>query len=149
MSRLVTIATASHAHEAHLLRGALEAEGIAVVLADEHLIAIDWLHSNAIGGVKVMVREGDVAAALAILEGEPLPLDEELVLAAGADGERAPRPPRPASAVPTCPRCGSAGVDVPAPAPAPSTLLRMLAPLLRPLSPRRARCHACAYAWRP
>lgn len=66
--RLVTIATFGEAPQAHLARNALEAAGIQAAIADESLIGMDWLMSNAIGGVKVQVREEDAERAVAVLE---------------------------------------------------------------------------------
>lgn len=51
----VTVATFSHPVEAHLAKTKLESEGIACVVIDEYLVRVNWLLSNAIGGVKVMV----------------------------------------------------------------------------------------------
>jgi hypothetical protein len=64
----VIIRSFSHPHEAHLALSALEGAGIEARLADEHIIAADWLYSNAVGGAKVLVRLGDADAARAILE---------------------------------------------------------------------------------
>ena len=64
---MVTIATFSKVEEAHLLRMRLEAGGIPAYLRDENTIQIDWLYSNALGGVRVQVAEEDVDAAKAVL----------------------------------------------------------------------------------
>jgi hypothetical protein len=48
-----TVATFSKPEEAHLFRTRLEAAGIPAYVQDEHLIQMDWLYSNAIGGVRV------------------------------------------------------------------------------------------------
>ncbi len=54
-----TIATFSLPHEAHMLRMRLEGAGIPAFLQDENTVQMDWLYSNAIGGVKVQVAEED------------------------------------------------------------------------------------------
>lgn len=54
-SRLITIASYSLPHEAHIARAHLEAEGIPVNVADEHTITMQWLYSNALGGIKLQV----------------------------------------------------------------------------------------------
>jgi hypothetical protein len=64
---LVTIASYSTAYEARLVRGELEAFGIDATLADENAVSLNWLWSNALGGVKVQVPESEVEAALGIL----------------------------------------------------------------------------------
>jgi hypothetical protein len=63
-----TLASFSQPVEAHLLRLRLEHEGITAYLRDENMIALDWLYSNALGGVKVDVADEDYEQALAILE---------------------------------------------------------------------------------
>ena len=63
-----TLASFSQPVEAHLLRLRLEAEGITAYLRDENMIALDWLYSNALGGVKVDVADEDYEAALRIFE---------------------------------------------------------------------------------
>jgi hypothetical protein len=53
--------------EAQLARGLLESSGIECFLADDNLVGINWLLSNAVGNVKLQVREADAEAALEIL----------------------------------------------------------------------------------
>lgn len=92
---LITIATFSFPHEAHLAKSRLDAIGIPSFIADEHTINMDWLYSNALGGVRLQVPREFAAQALEALsdpiEIEPIPELEE---------EPEPRPP-------TCPSCGS------------------------------------------
>jgi hypothetical protein len=64
---LVTIARVTEVWEAHIIRARLQAEGLLATLADEHLVSMDWLYSNAIGGVRVQVPEREVPRALAVL----------------------------------------------------------------------------------
>ena len=52
-----TIATFSKPEEAHLFRTRLEAVGIPAFVQDEHFVQMDWLYSNAIGGVRVQIAE--------------------------------------------------------------------------------------------
>jgi hypothetical protein len=65
---LVTIATYPSPIEAHIFAGRLEAEGIPCVLEDEHIVAANWLYSNAVGGVKLRVRRDQAESAVAILQ---------------------------------------------------------------------------------
>ncbi len=74
---MVTIACCNLAAEAHAMRLHLEAEGIRVFLADEMTIAMDWLLSNAIGGVKVQVAEQDAQRAAQVLAAFPRSSDED------------------------------------------------------------------------
>ncbi len=64
---LVTIASFSFPHEAHIARAKLDSEGIPAVLADEFTISMQWLYSNALGGVKVQVPPSCAERALEIL----------------------------------------------------------------------------------
>lgn len=67
-----TIACFSTPAEAHLALSRLMSAGIHAAIRDEFTVTLDWLYSNAIGGVKIEVVEDDVAAAREIL-GMPPP----------------------------------------------------------------------------
>ncbi|MGG4603753.1 DUF2007 domain-containing protein [Paenalcaligenes sp. Me131] len=64
---LVTISRYSFPHEAYVARALLESEGIPVFLADEHTITMQWLYSNALGGVRLQVPETFAARAVELL----------------------------------------------------------------------------------
>jgi len=53
-----------------MLRMRLGAAGLSAYVQDENLIQMDWLLSNAVGGVRVQVEDEDVAAALNFLESD-------------------------------------------------------------------------------
>ena len=53
--RLTTIASFSFPHEAQIAKTSLDAAGIPAFIADEHTINMQWLYSNALGGVKLQV----------------------------------------------------------------------------------------------
>lgn len=76
---LVTIATFDNTVQAHLVRNQLAAAGIRATLVDEHTVGLNWALSNAIGGVKLIVREEDYDAAARILAspGAEEELDDE------------------------------------------------------------------------
>jgi hypothetical protein len=67
-NKLVTIKTFTYPYEAHILMGRLESEGILCYLQDELTVQMMPFHSNALGGVKLQIREKDVELALKILE---------------------------------------------------------------------------------
>jgi hypothetical protein len=67
-----TLATFSHPDQAHLLRMRLEGCGIVAHVRDENMVALDWLASLAIGGVKVDVADEDYEQARLVLD-EPAP----------------------------------------------------------------------------
>ncbi len=77
--RIVTIATYSHPPEAYIVKGRLESEGIWSYVADAETVTMNWLYSNAIGGVKLQVREADAEKVQEILNTEPeaIEWDEE------------------------------------------------------------------------
>lgn len=62
-----TVATFSQPMGAYLLRARLEGSGIASYLRDENMIAVDWLYSSALGGVKVEVADEDYERTLELL----------------------------------------------------------------------------------
>jgi hypothetical protein len=62
-----TLAAFNQPMDAHLLIARLEGNGIKAYARDENMVTLDWLASNAIGGVKVDVADEDYAKALEIL----------------------------------------------------------------------------------
>ncbi|WP_180137197.1 putative signal transducing protein [Desulfoluna butyratoxydans] len=86
---LVTIATFTAPHEAHLAKAQLESSGIEAFVFDDNLVGIHPWYSLAVGGVKLRVFASDRQDALAVLGyRDPLAETEE-----------------------RCPRCESFDVD--------------------------------------
>jgi hypothetical protein len=83
--RLVTIATFDQAAQARLAKNVLDEAGIQSAVNDEQLVAMDWLLSNAVGGVKVQVWEEDAERAVSVLEGELGPKGEGVGAAASLE----------------------------------------------------------------
>lgn len=54
-NNLIIIATFSFPFEAHIAKASLDAANIPAFIADEHTINMQWLYSNALGGVKLLV----------------------------------------------------------------------------------------------
>ena len=54
--------------EALLSKSILDSAGIESFLGDQNIIRMDWFLSNALGGVKLLVREEDAEAAAALLD---------------------------------------------------------------------------------
>jgi hypothetical protein len=65
---LVTVATYDDAVSARLALAHLRAAGLSATIADEQTVAMDWLLSNAIGGIKVQVNPKDVSTARQLIE---------------------------------------------------------------------------------
>ncbi|GAL10927.1 hypothetical protein JCM19233_1912 [Vibrio astriarenae] len=64
---MIVVARFSFPHEAHIAKANLESAGIESFIADEHTVNTQWLYSNAIGGVRLMVSEEDLEEATEIL----------------------------------------------------------------------------------
>ena len=58
-----TLATFSKPEEAHLFRLRLEAVGIPAFVQDEHIVQMNWLWSNVVGGVRVQVTDDEIEEA--------------------------------------------------------------------------------------
>ena len=130
--RFIVVRAFSHVHEAQLACSALRASGIEVIVADAHIVTANWLYSNLVGGVKVLVPADDADAAREILDSTAVvhTIDQpELDDAASI----------------VCPRCGSHAI-------VPVTRGKRLAVLSwllvdLPLFPvkRRMQCKDCGY----
>ena len=66
--KLITARIFDNPIDAHLLKSKLESEGIYCYLKDEHTITIDPLVSNAIGGIKLQIKNEDVEKAKKVLK---------------------------------------------------------------------------------
>lgn len=64
---LITVATYSFPHEAEIARATLESQDILAFVADAHTINMQWLYSDAMGGVRVQVQQKNFEAAKLIL----------------------------------------------------------------------------------
>ena len=82
-----TLCTFSTLDEAQLARMKLEGSGIEAFIPDETMAQMNWLYTNAIGGIRLQVREDDLESARDVLE--LAPAEQGMVL---------------------CPQCGSRNV---------------------------------------
>lgn len=64
----ITIYRFTYQHEALTICSKLEAEGIECVLQDQLTTQVMPLYSNALGGIKLQVKESDAPAAIEILK---------------------------------------------------------------------------------
>jgi phage gp36-like protein len=62
-----TLAAFNKPIDAHLLIARLQGSGIAAYARDEYMVTIDWLASNAVGGVKVDVADEDYDRAVEVM----------------------------------------------------------------------------------
>jgi Zn finger protein HypA/HybF involved in hydrogenase expression len=66
--KFITVLTFTFASEVAIIRGRLESEGITCFVQDELTVQVNPLYSNAIGGVKLQVKESDLNQAIEILK---------------------------------------------------------------------------------
>jgi len=64
----ITIITFTYPHEAHMAQAYLESKGIDTIIKDELTTQVYNFYSNAIGGVKILVRESDCETGLNLLK---------------------------------------------------------------------------------
>lgn len=96
---LTLVARYTSIGEAEAARSVLEATGIETFIDNENIVAIDWLMSNAVGSIKVLVREEELERAREILAELPAALPAEVQFE---------KPP--VRAPLACPECGSGDV---------------------------------------
>lgn len=64
----ITVLTVPLPQNAAIIKGKLESEGIECLLKDELTVQISNYYSNAVGGVKLQVKESDSEKAIEILK---------------------------------------------------------------------------------
>jgi hypothetical protein len=121
--------------EALLAKGALESAGIESFLIDETTIRMDWLWSNALGGIKLCVKPEDAEAAAQLLQQE---IPEKFSVEGLGDFQQ-----------PRCPQCQSLNISY-------EDMDKRIAYagmlfLGFPISVKHIRwkCQACGYEWQP
>lgn len=132
--KLVTIATFSQSVEADLVKSKLESEDIECFIADQNVIQWNWLYSNAVGGIKVQVRESDAKRALEIIRSKSEELDSS-----EEDAEIATL---------KCPKCNSSGVSYEKFAKKILFISWLFLGIPLPFLKRKYRCANCAYEWK-
>ncbi|HKW17105.1 MAG TPA: DUF2007 domain-containing protein [Terriglobales bacterium] len=83
--------------EAMLVQGKLISEGIQSYLGDDNTVRMDWLWSNFVGGIKVLVAAEDEQEATRIIE-EPIP--EQINFGSTTEYQQ-----------PRCPKCKSLDIN--------------------------------------
>lgn len=132
---LVTVGRYRDSPEAFVARVVLEDAGIECFLRDENTVGMNWLLSNAVGGMRLQVAAKDEAAAREVLT-QPAP--EKFETDSGEEFVQ-----------PVCPRCGSADIvanDPDRKVLAMSMLIKVPIPHSRP-SGEEWRCMACDCVW--
>lgn len=117
---------------ASVAKSILDSAGIEAFLADDSVIRMDWLYSNALGGIKLFVRDEDAADARELLEGQA---PEKFEVEGVGEYEQ-----------PKCPNCGSLNVSF-------EELDRKIAhtglliSLPIPSVKHGWNCHECGHSW--
>lgn|SRR5690554_1902681 len=131
MSAPIVIARFSFPYQAQIARASLDAAGIPAFVADEHTINMNWLYSNALGGVRLMVPRSRFAEAKTILETD---FSEQLE-------------PEPVLEPKLCPKCGSAAVEPHTQGKKPAFLVFLLLGFPLFFYRHGLRCTQCATFW--
>ncbi|MBU1043171.1 MAG: DUF2007 domain-containing protein [Candidatus Omnitrophica bacterium] len=95
---LVTVGKFLNVIDAHIAKTRLESEGIECYIQDENLVTLNWLYSNAIGGVRLQVNSADSSNARQILSDFKQPIEET------------DQPDNPSEQTLICPECKSKNV---------------------------------------
>ena len=117
---------------ASLAKSILDSAGIESFFADDNVIRLDWFYSNAVGGIKLLVRDVDEAEARELLQGQA---PEKFEVEGVGEYEQ-----------PKCPNCGSLDVSF-------EELDRKIAhtglliSLPIPAVKHGWNCHACGRSW--
>lgn len=130
----VTIKTFFYDHETILYEPKFKAEGIEYFLKDQKTVAIDPLVSNAIGGIKLQVREEDEERArklVAEIEANTSASNlGDVILVDGKEFEKT---------LDECPKCEGEEIYV--------YKQSILEGLFRPFQKRERYCQACKHRW--
>ncbi len=131
LRKMVAIRQFRDLPEALLAKGSLESAGIDAVLTDDNVVRMDWLWSNLMGGVKLLVGVEDAAEADEVLA-QPIPEHFDV----SGVGEYAQ---------PRCPKCNS--LDVTFQELEPAAYLSMAVSVPIPFHRRAWRCRSCGAEW--
>jgi hypothetical protein len=131
--KIVTLRRYTSVQEALFAKSVLDSAGIECFLADENTIRMDWFWSNAIGGIKLWVKQEDAAAAEAIL-------DQRRPAAFDVEGVGAYKQPQ-------CPRCHSSDVSFRGLNRRVAYGSMLLVGLPMPLKHTGWTCNACGHTW--
>jgi hypothetical protein len=131
-SNLVTIRDFVNLPEALVAKSILDSADIECFLYDENVIRMDWLLSNALGGIKLRVKREDASAALELLDQEPTGKID-----LGSEGEYEQ---------PRCPHCGSLDLSFGGIGKHQSYVTIALGVPL-PVHRSGWKCHSCGHTW--
>lgn len=130
--KLVTIRQYRDLTEAMVAQSVLDSAGIAAVLRDENIVRIHWAWSNAVGGIRLEIKQEDAEAAEEVLS-QPIPA----IIETGDYSYQQP----------TCPYCQSldVGFDFMNEKIGYSSTLRAVS---IPWPKNSWKCHTCGHEWK-
>lgn len=126
----IVVQSFSFPYEAQIAKTQLEAAEIPARIENEHTINMDWLYSNALGGVRLLVPESYAEEAKALLAQD---FSQDLEQQFGASE--------------SCPKCGSIDIQPYTEGKGPAYVVFLL--LGFPLFSYKngMRCRQCQYFW--
>jgi hypothetical protein len=128
---LVTLRRFRDVPDALLAKSILDSAEIECFLCDENVIRMDWLWSNALGGIRLLVKEEDASVALELLDQKPM---EKFVTGTGEFEQ------------PRCPSCDSLDISFGGTG---KRLSYVTVAVGVPLPVKRGgwKCNSCGHAW--
>jgi hypothetical protein len=73
----VEVRSCNWLHEAQFLKSLLESAGIEVLIPDEYVLGVQPFYAAALGGVRVLVRHGDLERAAELIDADVVQPDSE------------------------------------------------------------------------
>ena len=134
---LFTVATFDTVAEALVVQALLDADGIDVTMLNAGLIGLDWSFSQALGGIRLVVRQPQAERAAVLLRAYR---DNALT---AVDETGAPPP------VERCERCGSDDIVIHAPRRRSALLVAftLIFDVMFPVRSSLRSCRACGHRW--
>ncbi|ENW05451.1 putative signal transducing protein [Acinetobacter beijerinckii] len=126
----VVVQSFSFPYEAQIAKTQLEAAGIPARIENEHTINMDWLYSNALGGVRLLVLEGDSEEARTLLAQD---FSQQLQQQFGLSEN--------------CPNCGSSDIQPYTEGKRPAYLVFLLLGFPLFFYKNGMKCQRCQYFW--
>jgi hypothetical protein len=130
-------------HEAYLAKAFLESEGIDSEIRDELTVQVNNFYSNAIGGVKLLVRESDYEKGIeALKKGGYIDHSiKETITIEMVEFNRS-------SNLKTCPFCHSSNISIRKTPNILTVLVIFILNIVLPIQKRTFVCHDCGKEWK-
>lgn len=126
----IVVQSFSFPYEAQIAKTQLEAAGIPARIENEHTINMDWLYSNALGGVRLLVLESNLEEARALLAQD---FSQQLQQQFGLSEN--------------CPNCGSSDIQPYTEGKRPAYLVFLLLGFPLFFYKNGMKCQRCQYFW--